>query len=92
LAAQMCRVSGVAPRPVTELVSLAEAVVPVVVADLGDDEMHGRDLCDMRCVDDQLAAVGDNRLQLLKPLADVQMSSYFVYIIDGTRRYGGQGR
>jgi hypothetical protein len=81
-------VSGVAPRPVTELVPLAEEVVPVVVADLGDDGMHDRDLRDMQRVDDQLAAVGDNRLQLVKPLADVQMSLYLVGIIDSTRKYG----
>jgi hypothetical protein len=81
-------VSRVASGPVTERVSLAEEVVPVVVTDLGDDGMHDRDLCDMRRVDDQLAAVGDNRLQLVKPLAAVQMSSYLVYIIDSTRRYG----
>jgi hypothetical protein len=84
LAAHMCRVSGVAPRPVTELVPLAEEVAPVVVTDLGDDGMHDRDLRDMRRVDDQLAAVGDNRLQLVKTL----MSSYVVGIIDSTGRYG----
>lgn len=39
-------------------------------------------------VDDQLAAVGDKRLQLVKPLAAVQMSSYLVGIIDSTGRYG----
>ena len=55
-------------------------------------DLFYQDLRDMRRVDDQLAAVGDNRLQLVKPLADVQMSSYLVYIIDSTRRYGGQGR
>jgi hypothetical protein len=81
-------VSGVAPRRVTELVPLAEEVVPVVVTDLGDDGMHDRDLRDMRRVDDQLAAVGDKRLQLVKPLAAVQMSSYLVGIIDSTGRYG----
>jgi hypothetical protein len=80
-------VSGVAPRRVTELVPLAEEVVPVVVTDL-DDGMHDRDLRDMRRVDDQLAAVGDNRLQLVKTLAAVQMSSYLVGIIDSTGRYG----
>jgi hypothetical protein len=52
----------------------------------GTISIYTSDLRDMRRVDDQLAAVGDNRLELVKPLAAVQMSSYLVGIIDSTGR------
>ena len=58
----------VAPRLVLEAVPLAEEVVPAVIADLGDLGMHHRHLRDVRSIDDHLAAVGDDRLQLVKAL------------------------
>ena len=78
----------VAPRLVLEAVPLAEEVVPAVIADLRDLGMHHRHLRDVRSIDDHLAAVGDDRLQLVKPFAAVQMSSYLVGMIDSTRLTG----
>jgi hypothetical protein len=74
--------------PVTELVPLAEEVVPVVITDLGDDGMHDRDLRDTRRVDDQLAAVGDNRLQLVKTLS----RRPDVFLLGGHHRQHGSVR
>jgi hypothetical protein len=47
-----------------------------------------RDLCDVWCGNDQLATIDDYWFQFVKPLAAVQMSSYFVGMIDSTRRTG----
>src|SRR5829696_6650720 len=68
LAAQMGGVREVAPRNVLELLPLAEEVVAVVVADRGDVRMHHRHLSDVGSVEDHLATMGDDRLELVKTL------------------------
>ncbi len=68
LAAEMGGVRQVTPRLVLEAVPLAEEVVPAVIANLGDLGMHHRHLGDVRSVNDHLATVGDDRLQLVEAL------------------------
>src|SRR5678815_3786434 len=65
----MCGVSKIAPRLVPELVPLTKEVVAVVIADLSNARMHYRDLGDVRCIDDQLTAIGDDRLELVEALS-----------------------
>jgi hypothetical protein len=45
-------------------------------------------LSDVRCIDDHFTAIGDDRLQLVAAVGSGQMSSYFVGMIDNTRRTG----
>ena len=67
-AAQVGRVGEVAPVVAGEPVPLPEEVVAAVVADLLDGRVHRGDLRDVRRVEDDLAAVGDDRLDLVEAL------------------------
>ena len=68
LATQMSRVRQVAPWLIFKPVPLAEEVVAIVVANLGDVWVHHGDLVDVRSVDDHLTTVGDDRLELVEAL------------------------
>ena len=57
--------SEVSARLVLEPLPLAEEVVAIVITDFGDLGMRHRHPSDVRCVDDQLATVGDDRLELV---------------------------
>ena len=84
----MGAVSEVSPRLVLEPLPLAEEVVAIVVTDFGDLGMRHRHPSDVRCVDDQLATVGDDRLEFVEALGGGRMSSYLVGMIDNTRLTG----
>ena len=66
--AEMGAVREVSPRVVLEAVPLLHEVVATVVPDLNDLWMGGADFRDMWRVQNDLAAVGDDRLYLVEPL------------------------